>query len=110
MISTATHKIILSRGPHLCVAFTRARLLADTEKIRFWAPKPEGLSAAGKDLIARLAETDGLEISSVDRHSLQFRTVHPKLWPWEEIEEAVVAAFRHALGGEVTVIRETHGR
>jgi hypothetical protein len=100
------HKIVLRRGPHLCTAFTRARLLADSEKIRFWIPGPEGLTTIGLSLITQLAEMDGLEFGGMDLHSLRFSTIHPKLWPWEEVEEAVVAAFRHALGGEVTVIRE----
>jgi hypothetical protein len=88
-----TERLVIQRWPGGWKFISRARLRPSTP--------------VGEALDAELANVDGLEISTIQRHSVLCRSVHVALWPWDEVEAAVIVAFRAALGvDDLEVIRE----
>lgn len=101
-----TEKIVLAGG-RLAQrrALTRARLLTLAQMVRYPVPD-EALTEIGRALLIRLAMADGVEVITILRHGVLFKTVHPELWSWEEVEAAVVSAFAEVLDMKLDVIRD----
>lgn len=97
--------VIVDQGP-IRKALSRARLLTTATSTDY--PAKDGLlTTVGRDLLARIASADGVEVLTVLRHGIHFKSVHPALWSWDEVEQSVIAAFAEALGTDVEVIRES---
>jgi hypothetical protein len=104
-VATPPEKIVIVDHGPIHGALSRARLLATVTSTTYPA-SDNLLTTVGRDLVARIASADGVEVLTVLRHGIHFKTVHPALWSWDEVEQSVVAAFAEVLGTEVEVIRE----
>ncbi len=107
MTGTPREKIVVrDAGNGTTEAITRARLLGKPRMRDASSVQDGDLTDIGATALSHLDGADGVELLSVLRHGVTFRTIHPELWPKDEVETAVVAAFSAAHGVQYQVVRD----
>lgn len=101
-------RLIIGAGPGGARKYTsRARLITDTAD-RHPQHSPDFdryATEIGQQLVKALSALDGIDFR-FERHSVEVRLVHPKLWSWDEVEPGIIAAWAQVLGGQPEIIRE----
>lgn len=99
-----TERVVIQHFDGYWKVISRARLMrADHDGRR-------GLTPAGQKLTGMLADVEGIVggvVGDETGYGVDFRTVHEALWTWDDVEPAVLDAYRRALGtDDLDVVRE----